>query len=162
LKQQKEYGDQFTATDTLNTTKAQANREYMKHVKIARIAARNDRGAFESLQLSGDRKRTLSGWLKQAKAFYANALANADLLTALAGFGITEAKLTAAQLQVLGVEQAFNRQLREKGEAQAATQHRDEAFDALQSWLADFIAVSRIALESESQYLEVLGVVQPA
>ncbi|TRX44426.1 hypothetical protein FNH22_31780, partial [Fulvivirga sp. M361] len=40
LKQQKEYGDQFTATDTLNTTKAQANREYMKHVKIARIAAR--------------------------------------------------------------------------------------------------------------------------
>ena len=40
----------------------------------------------------------------------------------------------------------------EKGEAQAATK-------ALMYWLSDFIAISRIALEDDSQLLEMLGVI---
>ncbi len=161
VKQQKEYGDQFAATDALNAAKASANRQYVNHLKLARIALSKDRGAEESLQLRGDRKRTLSGWLKQSRAFYANALASDEVLAALGRFGITSEKLTAVQQEVSGVEQALNRQLQEKGEAQAATQERDEAFDALQEWMSDFIAVARIALEGQPQYLEVLGVVQP-
>ncbi len=160
-KQQEEYGEQFAATDALNAAKATANREYMNHVKIARIAFRDDRGAAESLQLTGDRRQSLSGWLKQARVFYANGLGNSEVLTALGRYGITTEKLTAAQGQVAGVEQALNNQLKEKGEAQVATQQRDEAFDALQEWMGDFIAIARIALESQPQYLEVLGVVQP-
>lgn len=162
LKQQKEYGEQFEATDTLNAAKATANQQYMKHIKIARIALGKNRNAQESLQLGGERRRSLSGWLKQAKAFYANALSSSEVQAALGRYGITAEKLTAAQQQVTEVEQAFNRQLQEKGEAQAATQQRDEAFDALQEWMGDFIAIARIALESEPQYLEMLGVVQPA
>lgn len=42
----------------------------------------------------------------------------------------------------------------EKGEAQAATKARDEALEALMDWLSDFIAISRIALEDDSQLLE--------
>ena len=162
LKQQKEYGEQFEATDTLNAAKATANQQYAKHLKIARIALANSRNAEESLQLTGRRKRTLSGWLKQVKAFYANALASDTVLAALSQYGITAEKLTTMQEQVDEVERAFNRQLREKGEAQAATQQRDEAFEALQDWMGDFITIARIALESEPQYLEMLGVVQPA
>ena len=161
VKQQKEYGDQFEATDALNAAKDTANKQYMDHVKLARIALRNNRGALESLQLSGDRKQSLSGWLKQAKVFYANALAGAEAQDALGKFGITAEKLTTSQQQVTDVELALNRQLKEKGEAQVATQQRDEAFDALQEWMGDFIAVARIALAGEPQYLEMLGVVQP-
>ena len=99
---------------------------------------------------------------EQVKAFYANALASDTVLAALSQYGITAEKLTTMQEQVDEVERAFNRQLREKGEAQAATQQRDEAFEALQDWMGDFITIARIAQESEPQYLEMLGVVQPA
>ncbi len=49
----KEYGDQYEATNELNLAKVEANREYMKHVKIARVALKDNRGAYESLQISG-------------------------------------------------------------------------------------------------------------
>ncbi|MCK5700705.1 MAG: hypothetical protein KAI29_06115 [Cyclobacteriaceae bacterium] len=162
VKQVKEYGEQFAATDALNLAKATTNKIYMVHVKIARIALRGDRGAAESLQLSGRRKDTFLGWLKQAKALYTNALSTPAVLEALAEFGITKNKLSGAQAQVFDVEAKLNAQFKEKGEAQTATQLRDEAFDELQDWMSDFIAIARIALEDQSQYLEMLGIVEPS
>jgi hypothetical protein len=83
IKQVKEYGEQFAATDALNLAKATANKIYIVHVKIARIALSGDRGAAESLQLSGRRKESLSGWLIQTKALYSNALSTPAVLKAL-------------------------------------------------------------------------------
>ena len=162
IKQVKEYGEQFAATDALNLAKATTNKTYIVHVKIARIALSGDRGAAESLQLSGRRKESLSGWLKQSKALYTNALSTPAVLEALAEFGITKNKLSGAQAQVNDVEVKLNAQFKEKGEAQTATQLRDEAFDELQDWMSDFIAIARIALEEQSQYLEMLGIVEPS
>jgi hypothetical protein len=161
-KKVKEYGEQFTATDALSLAKTTANKTYMMHIKIARIVFNGDRGAGESLQISGERNESLSGWLKQAKAFYSNALSVPEVIEALARYGISQARLTEGQAQMNEVETKLNSQLKEKGEAQAATQQRDEAFDALQDWMSDFIAISRIALEGNSQYLEILGVVEPS
>ncbi len=162
VKQVKEYGEQFAATDALNLAKATTNKTYLVHVKIARIALRGDRGAAESQQLSGRRKESLSGWLNQAKALYTNALSTPAVLEALAKFGITKKKLSGTQAQVLDVEVKRNAQFKEKGEAQTATQLRDEAFDDLQDWMSDYIAIARIALEEQSQYLEMLGIVEPS
>jgi len=68
-----------------------------------------------------------------------------------------ESKLLFAQN---AIENALNKKLKEKGEAQAATGARDEALDALQAWMSDFVAIARIALEDQKQLLEVLGVVE--
>jgi hypothetical protein len=160
--QVKEYGDQFSATDALNLAKAVANKTYIQHLKIARIALIGDRGAGASLHLTGKRKETFSGWLKEAKTFYTNALGSADVTTAMGRFGITREKLEAGQQLVNEVEEKMNSQLKEKGEAQNATQVRDEAFEELQDWMGDFIVISRIALDGKSQYLEVLGIIEPS
>jgi hypothetical protein len=162
IKQVKEYGEQFAATDALTLAKASANKEYMTHVKIARIALKGARGLAESLQISGKRKETLSGWLKQAKAFYGNALNTPEVMEGMARFGISQDKLEEGQTLVADVEAKLNSQLKEKGEAQTATQARDEAFDAMQEWMSDFIGIARIALEAQSQYLEMLGIVEPS
>ena len=69
--QKKEYGDQYAATSDLDEAKVNAGKVYMKHLKVARIALGNDPGPANALQLTGGRKRTLSGWISQAKAFYA-------------------------------------------------------------------------------------------
>ena len=160
--QVKEYGDQYSATDALYLAKAVANKTYMEYIKIARIAMQGDRGAGASLKLTGIRKVTLSAWLKQTRTFYANALGSSEVITAMGRFGITQEKLEAGLELVNEVERKLNSQLKEKGEAQNATQARDEAFEGLQDWMGDFITISRIALAEKSQYLEVLGIVEPS
>lgn len=161
-KQKQEYGEQFAATDELNLARENANKTYMKHVKLARIALSNDRGAFESLQLSGDRKQSISGWIQQAKTFYANALVSTSVKGALSKFTVSEEVLNAGQAAILDVESKLNAQLKEKGEAQAATEARDKAFDDLQEWVSQYVSIARIALEDEPQLLESLGIVEPS
>lgn len=161
-KQKKEYGEQFAATDALNLSRAEANKTYLVHLKVARVALKGDRNTEESMQMGGKRKESLSGWLKQVRSFYVNALGQQDTLSKLAKFGITKEKLQGNLTNVEAVETNYNAQLKEKGEAQAATVARDEALDNLQEWMGDFITIARIALESEPQYLEVLGIVEPS
>lgn len=162
IKQVKEYGEQYEASNVLHLTRAMANKTYMVHVKIARVALRNNPETNASLQLTGNRKDSLSGWLKQAKAFYTNALNTPKVITALAKFGIDKKQLEAGSALVSDLENSFNAQLKEKGEAQIATQERDEALDDMQDWMSDFIAIARIALASEPQLLEMLGIVEPS
>lgn len=160
--QQAEYGDQFAATDALQSAWDEAKTVYTRHVKVARVALKRERGAWKQLGLSGRRKRTLSGWLTQARQFYANALADPNILVELGNFGITQEKLEAGQTLVDDVETANAAQEQEKGEAQEATRKRDQALDALDEWMSDFVAIARVALEDRPQHLEKLGVVAPS
>ena len=160
--QKKEYGDQYAASDSFNTALDTANALYMRHVKIARVALRNNRGAAASLEIDGRRKKTYSGWIKQAAIFYTNALADTAVQTALTKFGITTEVLNEGKAAVSDVESKLAAQLKEKGEAQNATEARDQALEDLMDWMADFIAISRIAMETNPQYLETLGIVEPS
>ncbi|MFT6856667.1 MAG: vacuolar-type H+-ATPase subunit I/STV1 [Cyclobacteriaceae bacterium] len=161
-KQKQEYGEQFSATDALDTAMSAANQVYMRHVKVARIALRGQRGAAEALQLTGRRQQSYSGWIKQASIFYTNALIDEGVKTALSSFGITEQALQEGQDNVNDVQAKLAAQLKEKGEAQASTQERDQALEDLLDWMSDFVAIARIALENDAQLLEVLGIVEPS
>lgn len=49
--------------------------------------------------------------------------------------------------------------LQKTGEAQDATQKRDDVRRALRTWVTDFRAIARVALRDEPQLLEALGTV---
>ncbi len=159
-KQRQEYGEQISATEALNRLWEEAQTSYMRCVKIARIAFKNNPGIATQLAINGTRKRNFSGWLLQAKQFYINALGNPEILKGLAEYGITKAKLQGCQKQMEIVETANLTQEKEKGEAQNATKIRDRAMDELNEWSSDFIAIARIALEEEPQLLESLGILE--
>jgi hypothetical protein len=158
--QRVEYGEQIAATATLNQVWETASKSYIKFVKIARIAFKDDAGIATQLGLNGSRKDSLSGWLAQAQQFYGNLLNNSELVTKLNEYGITLEKLQAGFTEILAVEAANLAKTKEKGNAQNATQTRDLAIDALSSWLSDYVAIARIALEEESQLLESLGILE--
>ena len=160
--QQKEYGDQFEATGDLKKKWENADAEYIRFVKVARIALKSDHALYQKLDLDGPRKRTLSGWLAQAKQFYINALADPIVLEKMAAYGMTQAKFEAGKTLLEETETANAAQEKEKGEAQQATLERDKAVDNLEEWLSDFIAIARIALEEKPQLLEKLGIVEPS
>lgn len=161
-KQVKEYGDQFAASDALKSAWHEARTQYMRFVKVARVALKSERSAYQKLDLTGERKRSLSGWLAQARQFYTNALSSPDILAKLGEFGVTQQKLEAGKKLVDDTEAANAAQEKEKGEAQQATQERDAGFEDMDDWFSDFLAIARIALEEKPQLLEKLGIVEPS
>jgi hypothetical protein len=160
--QQKEYGDQFQATDALNGLLMQADAEYMRFIKISRVALKSEHALVQKLALNGRRKKSFSGWIAQAKQFYLNALSDPAVIEKLGGYGMTQEKLEAGKALLEQTETANATQKKEKGEAQQATLDRDKALDELEEWLGDFIAITRIALEDKPQLLEKLGIVEPS
>ncbi|HJZ49880.1 MAG TPA: hypothetical protein VKE41_22045 [Roseiflexaceae bacterium] len=156
--QRTSLGAQLAATDARTASQAQAHSAYMGHVAVARVALRDDRGAACALDLAAARKRTRAGWLAQAQQFYANLLAAQTLVASLEAYGVTREQLRETQQAVVAVETALVAQQTTKDAAQQATQARDAAMQALNRWMRDFVAIARVALASQPQLLEKLGV----
>jgi hypothetical protein len=161
-RQKKEYGDQYNATSATRLDKADCHKVYLDHVELARVVFRNNKGAWQALQLTGHRKKSLSGWLAQVNAFYTNALGTPEYLNGLSVLNITAEALENGLAKAQKVEASFQKQLKETGEAQQATKDRDAAFDAMEDWMGDFKVVARIALKDQPQFLEILGLKEPS
>ena len=158
----KERGDQTQASSDLNKAIDIANDPYIDQLKIARIVFRNEPGMWTKLELSGKRKCTQSGWINQAKIFYTNLLADEAALSKMAVYGSSVEKLESEAALVADAEAKQAIQRREMGEAQEATLKRDQAIEALDDWYSDFRKIARIALKTQPQYLEMLGIVEPS
>lgn len=156
---EKEHGEVDSAFAARDAEKQKANETYKKCVAIAGVALKANTGAIATLQLNGKRATTLSGWLKQTRNFYKNLLANAEWLSAMATFGISEAILQEGLKEVQNVDDYAAVIMREKGDAQNATKQRDAKMEELADWVNDFEIIARIALASSPQLMEKLGIV---
>lgn len=154
-----EYGEQIAATSELKKSKDKAKQQYMKTLKIARVALKESAKAGEAIMLCGVRKRNLSGWLEQAQIFYANLLRDVEFITRLSAYGYTREKLEREFALIDQVIAKSLAQKKETGEAQEATIIRDKALDDLAAWISDFKAVVRVALADNPQQLEKLGII---
>jgi len=157
-KQRIEYGEQYDATETVNSARNAVDKKYQVTLKIARIALKDNTAAQTAMMLTGRRKETLTGWLEQTKAFYDNLLNNSDWLTAMANYGFTPERLAEERNLVNSVEEARHKQLKEIGEAQDATEKRDDSMETLDAWMAEFRQIAVIALTDNPQWLEKLGI----
>ncbi len=156
-RQKAEYGDQFEATAALQAAWDEADAAYMRALKVARLALKDNPKARAAMMLGGRRKQSLSGWIEQATAFYANLLDAADLMAAMGGFGYDQVRLEAEQALVQAAVTANLTQEKEKGEAREATAQRDAKLDELDEWMSDFKVIAVLALEENRQRLEKLG-----
>ena len=149
--QEKEYGDQYEATQQVKDAWEKAAVAYSAALKIARVAFRGQKAAAGSLQLAGTRKQSLSGWLKQARSFYGNLLKDPALVAIMAAYSYDQTKLEAEAALVQAVSDASDAQDTERGQAQAATLARDAKLDELDQWVAE------VAFADSPQILEQLG-----
>ncbi|MBD3275968.1 MAG: hypothetical protein GF372_11690 [Candidatus Marinimicrobia bacterium] len=156
--QKVEYGEQYFAsqqeqqlTETFHTT-------YIRHVKLGRLAFGKDAAALRTLGLLGKRRESLHGLMDQGYQFYNNILANNELQSGIAKFGVSAEDLTAAKDQLDALKNAATKQQKEMAEAQEATRIRDEAVDEIAEWYSTYTQAMRIACEDAPQLLEKLGV----
>ena len=157
--QKREYGELDAAQTAFEDERKAAHGNYMDMLAICKIAFKNDVRAISTLDLTGRRASTISGWLKQTTGFYRAILANDDWKAVLAGFGQTEEKLNAELAAVQGVATASETKKKEMGDAQNATQERDMKLEELIEWVNDYEVIARIALADKPQLLEKLGIV---
>lgn len=156
--QKEEYAQQHEATRSLQAKWDTANSEYMRLVKVGRVAFQTQGLILEKLGLLGRRKESLSGWLDQASVFFNEALADQSVIAGYAAYGIAEQRLQDARDLYRDVETANTEQEKEKGEAQQSTKDRDKALDDLGGFIADLRKIARIALEGRPQLLEMLEI----
>lgn len=156
------YGAQHHAVDVFRAAFDAARTTYMRHLKVARIALRGQSAAREALKLGGDRANAFAAWMEQARALYTNAPTMPAVMTALARFNVTSDDLSDAADTLEALMERHVAKEAAKGAAQASTARRDAALDALGTWMRDFRAIARIALDDRPQHLEKIGIVVPS
>ncbi|HEX3045006.1 MAG TPA: hypothetical protein VHY08_09630 [Bacillota bacterium] len=156
--QKKEFGEQIAATEELNELWDRADRQYMKTLKVARVALKDVTKADRATMLFGTRKESLSGWLEQVQRFYVNLLGAPELIGIMCEYGYTAEKLKAEAALVEQVAAKNFQQKKEMGEAQAATEARDKKLDELAAFISDLRAIAKVALNDDPQQLEKLGI----
>lgn len=160
--QDREYGEQLDASDELTAEAQAARKVYMRHAKLARTVLEDDRGLLEDLGLRGRRKRSLVGWLDQARNFYTSALAKPEILARLDAIKITEPMLTDTLAAVEAVEEQRRTAREEREDSQSATVAKDKAMEPLDKWMGKSFKVARVVFEDEPQKLEALGLTIPS
>ena len=159
LVQKTEYDEQHIATQAFNTAWDTAHASYMHLIKLGRILFKDDYGTFVRLGLNEDRKRTYSGWLTQARKFYASLLDNPEALAKYNLYNTPLAAINTALNLVTAVETANTLQGKETGDAQEATRRRDAQVEALDKAMSEFYGLAQLACEDAPQLLEMLEIV---
>jgi hypothetical protein len=151
------YGGLRTSADALNTAEQQAQEQYIRHIKLARLVLENDHGALQALHLIGKRKLNLASWLVQAQQFYTAALQDGMIMAKLAAFGLNVDELQIGAQRIEDVTAQYAARYHHKGLAQQTTRVRNQALSELDTWMRDLKVVARIALRDCPQLLEQLG-----
>lgn len=155
----REHKEVDAAFDEKNDLKERAHKTYANFIRLGKVALKNHPKGMAVLEINASKATTMSGWLKQTRSFYNNLLNNADWTTAYGNFGITPEAIQSGLDEVNLVEQQLEVIMREKGDAQNATQQRDAKLEELTNWVNDYETIAKIALEDQPQLLEKLGIV---
>ena len=160
----KAYDDNKTEDDesrqayhTFETKRDELDALYRLHRKKAKILYRSKPVVSKTLGITGRVPDAYIVWLDTIKCFYTAADASEEIKSQLATLAVSAQDITDALSSISELESARTEYLREKGESQEATQTKDKAIGELSSWMSDFYAVARIALEDQPQLMEALG-----
>jgi hypothetical protein len=145
-----------TTTALLQYALEQADSRFTVHRNLAQIALSKSPEQRQAVQLDVRQKRSLFGWLEQARQFYTNALRDPDILQALSGFGVTREKLLEGQTLVQRIVTLNWDNHWATPEIRQASVARDAALDDLDAWLAAFWEAAQISLAEQPKHLEAI------
>ena len=151
------YNERSTTPNPIKVTWKLAEDRYKPLFKIAQIALKEHPQLWDLLDLTGMRQKNLLGWIAQVRQFYTNALAHPDVLPLLARFDISRARLEAGFALLQELDTLRLNYSSQPVSVEALNTMRNSMIDELEHWLADFIAVSKIALVKKPKLLKQLG-----
>jgi hypothetical protein len=160
--QKKEYQEQSLAFDKFHVEKDEATASFNRTFKLIRVLSRNDKNLQDRLKLHNGKAYAIEEWIENSMDFYNRLKNETDFLAKIAKFKITAARINTEMKRIEDLKQLRNQEILEKGQAQEATRLRNEKLEELDDYCAELKAISRMALEEQSQLLEKLGIVVPS
>ncbi|MEK6478947.1 hypothetical protein WJR50_15480 [Catalinimonas sp. 4WD22] len=152
--QNQKYGDQFGVGKAFKDDLRKAKQTHAIHRKLAKIAYANDKSVYTQLGL-GKLDVSIDNWLAYVDNFYSVLLKNSGPIAQY----ISEEEMAQMQASIQALYEGRHKHFACKGEAQHATQKRNEAMRKMDAWMSNFRKAARFALQDEPQLLEVLGIV---
>lgn len=153
---QAEQGNQLQATATFKDAFAAARSAYADFRETARAhfkSAATSPTDWQALGLSGVAPQDALGFISSAYASFDNAQASPEIMSALATYGYTAEKISAARAAVSAVEAANQAQERAKGDVQHATAEQEQANQQAKDWISTFKRIARRALQTRPDLL---------
>ncbi|MDR1182179.1 MAG: hypothetical protein LBL13_09415, partial [Bacteroidales bacterium] len=87
--QVKEYSEQYLASDEFNKLWKKTYGNYMITLKVIRVAFSEKTEMLQRFNATGERNRSLSGWLRDAKILYTNVLNSPEAIEVLIQYRYT-------------------------------------------------------------------------
>ena len=156
--QKMEQAEQNAETRKFNEKKDEIGGLFLKHRGLAKILFKKNLQAQVALNLNTSVKTAYAEWLRQVSNFYSQISKSPELIEEVKKIGITQAFVKHTQKEISSLSTLKESQKKETAEAQASTENRDQAFDALYEEYAELIAYAKILLNGD-QALEMLGIV---
>ena len=130
---------------------------YRSHRKRAKICFEDN--PYQLLRLDVHKPYTTAylPWIDSLKQFYTEANTNPEVVAALQGLKVSEQELLNTQALLIRVEALRQTYIDKKGQAQNATQTKNQALNTLQRWMRTFYKVAAIGLEDAPQLMESLS-----
>jgi hypothetical protein len=133
-------------------------RDYMRYLKLARIAFVDNPKAIEALMLNGARARTNKELMFQMSIFVSNLLNNKEWIETLQGVNISKDQVKKLE-GLLGEQNRLAEQcLEAKGEVKRLTDMKRKKLVELQRYVSEYVKVVRIAFEERPKLLLSLGI----
>ena len=156
--QKMEQAEQNAETQKFYEKKNEIGGLFLKHRGLAKILFKKNLQAQVALNLNTSVKTAYAEWFRQVSNFYGQISKSPELIEEIRKVGITQAFIKSIQMEISSLSTLKESQKKETAEAQASTEKRDQAFDALYEEYAELIAYAKILLNGD-QNLEMLGVV---
>ncbi|WP_430814853.1 hypothetical protein [Carboxylicivirga sp. RSCT41] len=139
--------------------KARIDARYRMLRKKAKVLYRNHPLMIQRLNVHGDTPAAYLNWLDCVQQFCNVFLSSEEVQSRLARLKVTVAEVEELQLDIDSLITSRAGYIKERGEAQHATQLKDDAIAHLDRWIREFYWVAKIALDDQPQLLETFGIV---
>jgi hypothetical protein len=136
--------------------------ERQKGRDLLNIALKRESELMGMLKIDAPYPTNYGDKLTTITTFYQKLSENPDDLQKVARVKITGEVVAQGLHKIDKVMSSRTRYTDEKGEAQVATQNKEIALENLDTWMDDYLDMSRIALKRNPQLLEIMGIVVPS
>ena len=146
--------EQWAISQQMNIALEAADEQFKLHVRIARVALRNKPEVLHSLKINRFSTRQWER-VRQAEYFYTLLL---QQKVSLKAYEVSDKELKQAQTDIDELQRLKEVRVDKKSQAEHSTQEKQEAQEALRTWVKDFHTIARMAFREQPQALEAYGI----
>ena len=155
--QQRHKGEQIAASADVKARFKDLLSSFRLDRRIVSNASRKHKGLTEQLQLTESVNAQRDALLQRSLLFYRHVLAEPKILGKLEPYGFTEASVEEKLGEVKALQEAMIKQQERRAQAIITTERRKQAQALLDDYIAQFIAIARVAFRHDRGQLKKFG-----